>query len=188
MHLNLSTGYYSAPYSLSPLPESVHTGLGIIAGLATLSTLTTSGLLAFITYRFITWREQHREWVGRNPSVVLVYNLLLADLFQASSYLINFHWYHVDGIFAPSGWCHVQGAFLNFGDVASAGFVMAIALHTLYSVVRGRRLAYAWLCSVILAIWILACLLTIIGPLMHGEQFFTNAGNWVRLAITFLIT
>lgn len=49
-------------------------------------------------------------------------------------------------------------------------------------VVKGYRMRYGWLVVLIIAIWCFAVLLTVLGPAMHGNHFFTRAGGWVSLS------
>ncbi|TKA82273.1 hypothetical protein B0A49_00426 [Cryomyces minteri] len=142
-------GYFEAPYSLDPLPPSLHTGLVLVGLPAVLSMLSTVSLLGFIAHRFITWRKHYGAGPWRNQNVLLICNLLLADLQQSMAFVIGFYWVHQGRIIAPTRACFAQGWLLNMGDVASGLFVFAIALYTFYSVVQDRRLAYSgFLCAI----------------------------------------
>lgn len=70
-----STGHYPAPYSLSPLTPVLKRGLLAPGLLGLLSVVTTLGLLSFLIYRFTTWRQHYRTYVGYNQYVVLCMNL-----------------------------------------------------------------------------------------------------------------
>ena len=91
-------------------------------------------------------------------------NLLIADFLQAVSFLFSFHWIRKDAMLAPSTPCFAQGFLLNVGDLTSAFFVMAIALHTFYTAVKGRRLEHTTFLSVVIGIWVFGLTLSIIGP------------------------
>lgn len=171
--------YFEFPDSLPELTPVYERGLIPIAFFAMLSLLSVSALLIFITNRLISWRKHYKEYVGYNQYVILIYNLLLADLQQAIAFTMSFHWLRLDAILAPTAPCFIQGWFLNIGDVASGFFVLAIAIHTWLSVIKGYRLPYLWFVVSILFIWLLALLLTLVGPLMHRDKFFTRAGGWV---------
>lgn len=69
------TGHYPAPYSLSPLGPVLKKGLLAPGLLGLLSVVTTLGLLSFLIYRFTTWRQHYRTYVGYNQYVVLCMNL-----------------------------------------------------------------------------------------------------------------
>jgi hypothetical protein len=117
--------------------------------------------------------------VGYNQYVILIYNLLLADLLQSMAFAITFHWLRLDKILAPTAPCFLQGWVLNLGDVASGLFVLAIAIHTWLGVIKGYRLPYIAFVITIVIIWFLAVLLTVLGPIIHKDAFFARAGGWV---------
>ena len=92
-------------------------------------------------------------------------NLLIADFLQAVSFLVSFRWIHLNAMLAPSSGCFAQGFLLNIGDLTSGFFVMAIALHTFFTAVKGRRLGYHTFLFSIVFVWSLGLLLSIIGPI-----------------------
>lgn len=170
--------YFPPPYSIDPLPSTLRIGLIPIGLLATLSVISTLSLICFICYRFATWRSHYRTFVGYNQYVVLVLNLLLADLQQSSAYLISFHWVHKNYILAPHPACFAQGWLLHSGDVSSAFFVLAIAVHTFYTAVYGRRIGNKTFGGLIIGIWIFSYFLTGIGVGIHGSTYYVRAGAW----------
>ncbi|KAK1084562.1 hypothetical protein LTR33_002583 [Friedmanniomyces endolithicus] len=170
--------YFPPPYSASPLSASVHRGLIAIGTLALLSVISTLTLICFIAYRFATWRIHYRTFLGYNQYVVLVLNLLLADLQQSSGFLISWHWYKDDVILAPSSACFAQGWLIHSGDVASGLFVLAIAIHTFYTAVYGRRVGNRGFAACVVGLWGFAYLLTGTGVGMHGDKYFVRAGAW----------
>jgi hypothetical protein len=170
--------YFAAPHSIQPLPHATHNGLiGVgICGLA--SFLSTLALFSFLVYRILTWRAHYKTFLGYNQYIVLFVNLIFADLCQAASFLISFYWIAIDGILAPTAACTTQGFLLHFGDVASAFFVLAIAIHTYITAARGIRVEYWVFTAAIGMIWLLALFLTIIGFGIHREKYFVRAGTW----------
>jgi hypothetical protein len=144
-----------------------------------MSLVSVTALLAFITQRMVSWRKHYRQYVGYNQYVILIYNLLLADLQQSASFAISFYWLKLDKIVAPTGACFIQGWFLQIGDVSSGFFVLAIAIHTWLGVVKGYKMPFKWFVLSILSIWFLALFLTILGPAMHQERYFARAAGWV---------
>jgi hypothetical protein len=176
----LDKRYSPYPDSLDPLTPVFKDGLIPIALCACMSLVSVTALLLFITHRLISWRKHYKEYVGYNQYIILIYNLLLADLQQSIAFSISFHWLHVNKIVAPSAACFVQGLFLNIGDVASGFFVLAIAIHTWLGVVKAYRMRYSVFVASILFIWLAAILLTIVGPAMYQDRYFAPAGGWVR--------
>lgn len=170
--------YFPSPYSADPLSPTIRRGLIPVGILATLSVVSTLSLIAFICYRFIAWRSHYRTFVGHNQYVVLVLNLLLADLQQSSSYLISFHWVRKNYILAPHPACFAQGWLLHAGDVGSAFFVLAIAVHTFYTAVYGMRIGTKPFAAAVVGIWIFTYFLTSVGVALHGDKLFVRAGAW----------
>ena len=178
--------YYPPPYSLPTLTPQIRTGLAVIGSLALLSILSTSSLLIFLTYRFFTTRRKvSTTHINTDQCTILIFNLLLADLFQSIALVISFHWLYLDGIFAPSIPCWIQAGFLHLGDVGSGSFVLAIAVQTMSSVVRVNRIEQKWFLAAVGCIWIVVICLTIGGPLHYGQKFFTRAGNWCWISMDY---
>jgi len=174
----LVNGYFPYPQSLDPLTPLFKHGLIAVALSAMLSLLSVTALLGFITYRMISWRRFYKEYVGYNQYIVLIYNLLLADLQQAIAFAISFHWLRIGKIVAPTAPCVIQGWMVNVGDVASGLFVLAIAIHTWLGVLKGYRVSHLWFVVVTVGIWLLSVALTLIGPIMHKGAFFARASGW----------
>lgn len=170
--------YFAPPHSIEPLPHIIRWGLiGVgICGLASfISTLT---LFGFLFHRLFTWRTHYKTFLGYNQYVVLFINLIFADLCQASAFVISFYWFAKDAILAPTATCATQGFLLHFGDVASAFFILAIAVHTFITAVRGIRVSYFTFNIAIWLIWISTLFLTILGFALHKETYFVRAGAW----------
>ena len=159
--------YYPEPYSLDVLPDSLHHGLIPVGILATLSVGATLTLILFICYRLLTWKLHYRTFLGYNQYVLLVLNLLIADLQQSSAFLISFHWIRKGMILAPTTPCFAQAWLLHSGDVSSGFFVLAIALHTFYTAVLGKRVGNLIFGLVVIGIWAFAYFLTGIGVAIH---------------------
>lgn len=170
---------FTHPDNLDPLTPVYRDGLITISIFAMMSLVSVTALLAFITHRLISWRKHYREYVGYNQYVILIYQLLLADLQQAIAFVMSFHWLHVNKITALTVPCFLQGWFLQIGDVASGFFVLAIAIHTWLGVVKGYKVPYTWFISSILGLWMICLLLTVLGPAMYQGRYFARAGGWV---------
>jgi hypothetical protein len=87
---------------------------------------------------------------------------------------------------APSASCIAQGWLLNFGDLASGFFVLAIACHTFLTVVYGRKIVLWGVCWSIVSLWVLAAVLTVIPIGLHPGDIFVAQGSWVRVFNLFL--
>ncbi|KAI1341348.1 hypothetical protein F5Y15DRAFT_413881 [Xylariaceae sp. FL0016] len=118
-----------------------------------------------------------------NQFLVLIINLLLADLHQATAFSLSSAWVSQNGIMAGTPTCFAQGFFISTGDLSSSCFISAIAIHTYLSIVKGYRLSEKVLYSAIGAIWAfvyLISVLPIIGTHNGYEQggWFVRAGAW----------
>ena len=160
--------YFPEPYSLNPLPDVLQHGLVAVGLLATLSVISTLALISFICYRLATWRLHYRTFLGYNQYVLLVLNLLIADLQQSAAFLISFHWIRYGRILAPSAPCYAQAWLLHSGDVSSGFFVLAIAVHTFYTAVQGQRIGHKTFFGLVALAWILAYFLTGLGLGLYG--------------------
>ncbi|KAI1759560.1 G protein-coupled glucose receptor regulating Gpa2-domain-containing protein [Hypoxylon sp. FL1150] len=170
--------YYEAPHSLLSMDSGMYNGLLAIGCLATVSLIFTTSLLSFITWRMIDWKSHYSSSVSRNQSIVLIYQLILADLLQSLGFLISFHWAGERQIIGPKGTCFTQGWLIQLGDVASAFFVLSIAIHTTYQVILSRTLSYKTFTACICGTWAFAVTLTSLAPIIGGRYVFERAGSW----------
>lgn len=165
------TAFWPPPYSLDPLPKDLRHGLVPVGILATLSVGATLTLISFICYRLVTWKMHYNSFLGYNQYVLLVLNLLIADLQQSAAFLFSFHWIRYGRILAPTAPCFGQAWLLHSGDVSSGFFVLAIAVHTFWTAVRGERIGHKTFAASVLFIWAFTYFLTGIGLHWHGYDF-----------------
>lgn len=145
--------YFPPPFGGHPLTDVLRNGLISMGVLALMSVCSTLVLCVFLVWRLIIWRHQWGAFLGYNQYVLLVLNLLMADLQICSSYVISFYWAHENAIFSPSPPCFAQGWLLQSGDVRSGFFVLAIAIHTYQTAVRGRRTSHKSFTIMTICIW-----------------------------------
>lgn len=122
-----------------------------------------------------------------NQFVVLLYNLLLADMHQAIGFLLNIVWVARDGIFVQTQHCWAQGFFISVGDLASSCFITAVAMHTYLTIVRGYKPPEWLLNGWIIATWLFVYGITVAGVLSTGNGkdsggYFVRASAWVSLS------
>ncbi|KAI2463281.1 G protein-coupled glucose receptor regulating Gpa2-domain-containing protein [Annulohypoxylon bovei var. microspora] len=170
--------YYDPPNSLLSMDSHTYNGLLVIGTLATISLVFTSLLLGFITWRMVTWKSHYSSPVSRNQSIVLIYQLILADLIQSLGFVISFHWVAERKIVGPNSACFAQGWLIQLGDVGSSFFVLAIAIHTTYQVILSRKLSQKAFISCVLGVWALSVGLTSLAPIVGGRFVFLRAGVW----------
>lgn len=166
--------------TLTPLPNVLSKGLVPVAFFGMLSFFCTTALFGFLTFRLVKWKLFHQQKTeSTNQFIILIYNLLLADIQQSIAFLLNANTLRRDGIFVGNSMCWAQGWFISTGDLANSLFIMAIAVHTFLSVVKDYRMPtwafYLWITS----LWAFNYILGMIGPLAYGEDFFTRAAAWV---------
>lgn len=138
--------------------------------------------------------DKHPESVGQkkahpNQFLVLIYNLLLADIHQAASFLLNAVWVGRNGIEVQTATCWVQGWLVQTGDLAGSLFITAIALHTYLAVVWNYTPPQSAVYITVIFLWAFNYLLMIIGIAMTGNGkdaggFFVRASAWVRLPLS----
>lgn len=119
-----------------------------------------------------------------NQFLVLIINLLLADMHQGVAFFLNAAWLRNDAILVGTATCYTQGLFVSLGDLASSMFITAIAVHTYMAVVKGRQTPQRVLYGTIVAIWIFVYAISLIpiAATHNGEEyggFFVRAGSWV---------
>ena len=159
-------------------------GIVVLCTIALVSCLTTMSLIAYLSYFFFTGRKDHTP-LHKNQYMLLIYSLVLADFQLDLGFLLDSMWLGRSGIIAPSAGCIAQGWLLNFGDLASGFFVLAIACHTFLTVVYGRKIGLRGVCWSIMLLWALAAVLTIIPIGLHPGDIFVAQGSWVCAPETF---
>lgn len=139
-----------------------------------------------------TTHETNLETINRlgksNPNqfLILVHNLLLADMLQAAAILLSGVWVANDGIQVQTSTCFAQGFLAVAGDLSSSCFITLIAIHTYLSVVRGYRPPQWVIYVCCVAIWTFALSFTgvPIAVTQNGRDeggYFLRVGAWVCL-------
>ncbi|KAK2040911.1 hypothetical protein LZ31DRAFT_603203 [Colletotrichum somersetense] len=232
--MNESPDHYdsdNSPYSIRPLPPVLRNGLAVVATMGFLSFFTSLSLLAFLTYKWISWhngppkprkeedpvtkvesprtadaafvipsnwiaateteeeRAAKENWWQRaineppNQFLVLIFNLLLADIQQALAFLLNVEWLARNSIEVGTSACWTQGWFVSTGDLASSVFITGIAIHTYVSIVSNKKIP-TWAFHMIIAMmWIFVYGTGILAVIVTGngkdeEGLYVRAGAW----------
>lgn len=125
-----------------------------------------------------------RDWKPPNQFLVLIFNLLLADMHQALAFLLNVEWLHKRAILVDTPSCFVQGIFISTGDLASSSFITFIAIHAYMSVVQRRLMPRRLLYAMVVCVWAFVYSISLIpiAATLNGARydgFFVRAGAWV---------
>ena len=151
-----------------------------MATIGVISFISTLSLLVFLTYRFIFWRRYYKRPLFENQYVVLIYNLLLADVQQATAFLLAWYWEANGKVVHHTAACYLQGWWIQTADPGSGLFVLAIAVHTAAVVLRGKQLKHRAFLSCIIGLWAFIFALGIIPLAMYGSKAFViSESGWV---------
>ncbi len=119
-----------------------------------------------------------------NQFVVLIYNLLLADMHQSLAFFLNVVWVGGDGIQVRTGTCWMQGYFVSTGDLSASLFITTIALHTYGTIVLGYKPPQWTITATCILIWAFNYSMVAAGVLStnNGQAvggFYVRAAAWV---------
>ncbi|AEO55088.1 hypothetical protein MYCTH_2298514 [Thermothelomyces thermophilus ATCC 42464] len=125
-----------------------------------------------------------------NQFLVLIYNLLLADIHQAASFLLNAVWLGRGGIHVRTATCWAQAFLIQVGDLASSFFITAIAVHTYLAVVWNYTPPQPAVYGIVVFLWVFNYLLIIIGIAVtkNGKEeggLFVRATAWCWINIRY---
>lgn len=134
--------------------------------------------------------QEQREPVKQHPNqfVVLLLNLLLADMYQSISFLLNSVWVHDNAIEVGTGVCWVQSFFGSTGDLASSCFTTFIAIHTYLTVIQEYKPSQWTINTAVVLLWLFVYMMVVVGVggTHNGRAvggFYVRAGAWVSIDI-----
>jgi hypothetical protein len=165
--------------TLSPLPPVLSQGLIAVSTFGFLSFFFSTSLFLFLTYRLISWRGKSGSQAPTNQFLVLIYNLVLADIQQSIAFLLNVSSLRHDALEVGTRTCFAQGWFVSTGDLASSVWIFAIAVHTFFGVVKGHKLPSVQFYYAIAGLWIFVYVMAVIGVVLHPDDLYVRAGAWV---------
>ncbi|CAN8100557.1 unnamed protein product [Discula destructiva] len=114
-----------------------------------------------------------------NPLLLLIYNLLAADMTLSAAYTTGIGWLAVDGIIAPSRICAAQGWIVSFGCLTTSGVLFAISILSYLNIIRGYKPTTRDVIIASTTIWTLSVLLSSIGPMYHQSlSFYGRETTW----------
>ncbi|KAK4543399.1 hypothetical protein LTR36_005542 [Oleoguttula mirabilis] len=166
----------SLPGTLSPLPPILQRGLIAVSFFGFLSFLTSVALFLRLAYRLVTWKRKTQARV--NQFIILIFNLVFADIQQSVAFLLNAQWLRENAISVHTPICRAQGWFVSTGDLASGVFTLAIAVHSFTDIVWDYRIGHKCFLATIAALWAFVYACAIIGVALHPDDFYVRAGAW----------
>lgn len=161
------------------LSKEAKNGLISAGVFGALSFISAFAFSLYIALRLISWKGPSRGSLYQNQFVILVLNLLIADILQAAGFGFSFYWLMNSQIIPSSDACFAQAWFFQIGDTSNAFFILTIAIHTWVTIVKGYQLPFKRFVFALIFIWSLAVFFSIIGPLESGRDIYTEAGIWV---------
>ncbi|KAF1949163.1 integral membrane protein-like protein [Byssothecium circinans] len=161
--------------TLEILPASIQKWLFAVVVLGFLSFVTSVTLMALLTYRLIRWQMKSKR---TNQFVVLIFNLLWADIQQSLAFLLNVEWLKLDSVVVGNPICFTQGWLVSTGDLSSGVFCTAIGVHTFASVILDYRLSQRHFYTTIIALWVFVYSISAIGVAMHPHDIYVRSGVW----------
>lgn len=167
-----------APTTLTNLHTygNLHRGLTAVSFFGLLSFICSVTLFFHLAWKLLTWRRTSRA--RTNQFIILIFNLIFADIQQSIAFLLNIEWLSKDTIEVGTTTCWAQGWFVSTGDLSSGLFTLAIAIHSFMDIVCDYRLGHRAFLTAICSLWAINFLLAIIGPVVNGDDFYARAGAW----------
>ncbi|KAH8894121.1 hypothetical protein GQ53DRAFT_839786 [Thozetella sp. PMI_491] len=125
-----------------------------------------------------------------NQFLVLIYNLLIADIHQSMAFLLNAVWVSKDAIEVGTMTCKAQGWFVSTGDLASSCFILLIAIHTYLTVVWKHKPPQWALYTAVAGAWIFDYAMATIGIAATGNGrtyggFYVRAAAWCWINVSY---
>ncbi|KAF1965101.1 integral membrane protein-like protein [Bimuria novae-zelandiae CBS 107.79] len=161
--------------TLHGISSDMYPWLRAVVVLSFLSFISAITLLILLAYRLIQW---HRKAKRTNQFVILIFNLLIADVQQSMAFLLNIEWLRVGSVVVGTPICYTQGWLISTGDLASGVWCFVIGLHTFASVVLDFRVSNKCFCTTIIALWTFIYGISLVGVGMYGKGLYVRSGIW----------
>jgi hypothetical protein len=117
----------------SALPAYIHPWLRAVVALGFISFFASLSLLFVLTYKLVSWQIKSKR---TNQFVILIFNLLWADIQQALAFLLNVEWLRLGIVQVENPICFAQGWLVSTGDLGSGVWCFMIGFHTFASVIH----------------------------------------------------
>lgn len=157
------------------LPPHLHPWLRAVVALGFISFVASISLLFLLTYKLVSWQLKSKR---SNQFVILIFNLLWADIQQALAFLLNVEWLRLGSVVVENPVCFAQGWLVSTGDLGSGVWCFVIGLHTFASVILDYRLKPKYFYATIIVLWIFILGVSSIGIGMHTDNLYVRSGVW----------
>ncbi|KAF2861479.1 hypothetical protein K470DRAFT_263622 [Piedraia hortae CBS 480.64] len=169
-----------ASASLSPLSPEHRRGLTAVAFFGLLSFISSTLLFLWLSYKVFTELRRRRQSSTLRVSqfLILIYNLIFADMLQSVGFMLNSRWVSLDGVLVSDKACIAQGWFISVGNLSSGVFTLAIAIHLFADITFDYHLPQVTFLSCLAALWCLVHVLAVAGFAAHASDYYARAGPW----------
>ena len=114
-----------------------------------------------------------------NPLLLLIYNLILSDIWLAAAYLHNAVWLSKDGIDISSPTCHTQAWSISFGTLVTSGFLFAISLFSYFGIIQGYKPSTMIVIIACAIVWIASIFFASVGLIfVKVNEFYGRQTIW----------
>jgi hypothetical protein len=157
------------------LPAHIHPWLRSVVALGFISFFASVSLLFLLTYKLVSWQLRSKR---SNQFVILIFNLLWADIQQALAFLLNVEWLRLGSVEVTNPVCFAQGWLVSTGDLGSGIWCFVIGLHTFASIILDFRLKPRSFYICIFLLWAFILGVSSIGLGMYGQGIYVRSGVW----------
>ncbi|KAH7073324.1 integral membrane protein-like protein [Paraphoma chrysanthemicola] len=159
----------------SDLAADIFPWLRAVVVLGFISFFASVSLLFVLTYKLVLWQIKSKK---SNQFVILIFNLLWADIQQALAFLLNVEWLRLGMVEVENPICFAQGWLVSTGDLGSGVWCFAIGLHTFASVILDYRLTPRYFYATIVGLWVFILGVSSIGIGLHADNLYVRSGVW----------
>ena len=157
------------------LPDYIVPWMRAIVALGFISFTASVSLLFLLSYKLVVWQIRSKK---SNQFVILIFNLLWADITQALAFLLNVEWLRLGTVVVGGPICFTQGWLVSTGDLGSGVWCFAIGVHTFASVIFDYRLRTRYFFLTVILLWVFIVGVSSIGIGMYGSQLYVRSGVW----------
>ncbi|EUC48032.1 hypothetical protein COCMIDRAFT_2994 [Bipolaris oryzae ATCC 44560] len=157
------------------LPEYIHPWLRAVVVLGFVSFFASVSLLLVLTYKLVSWQLRSKR---SNQFVILIFNLLWADIQQSLAFLLNVEWLRLGSLEVKNPICFAQSWLVSTGDLGSGIWCLAIGLHTFASVILNYRLKPRAFYLAIFLLWLFIFGISTVPIFVHGKGIYVRSGVW----------